>query len=204
MARMIAAVLFDLDGVVRRWDPSITDLAEQRRGLPAGSILRTAFEPVLLAAAVTGAIDDATWRAAVADTLAAEHGEAARLAVQEWSAPAGAVDTEVLQVLRAERSRRRVALLSNATTRLEADLAALGLDREVDAVLGSARLGHAKPDAAAFHAACAALDLRPDECAFVDDSQVNVEAARRLGLRAHAFRGVDGLVRFLEALPRNR
>ena len=51
---MIIAVLTDLDGVVRSWDPDIVKQAEISAGLPRDALLNTAFEPDLLLRATTG------------------------------------------------------------------------------------------------------------------------------------------------------
>ena len=51
------------------------------------------------------------------------------------------------------------------------------------ALLSSSTLGFFKPDPRAYLAAAAALELAPGECLFVDDLQVNVEAARAVGMR---------------------
>ncbi len=61
--------------------------------------------------------------------------------VSGWTALTGRVDTAVLEILTAVRSRVPVVLVSNATTRLEADLTALGLADAFDAVVNSARTG---------------------------------------------------------------
>ena len=66
------------------------------------------------------------------------------------------------------------------------------LDR-FSALLLSCDLGAAKPEPEAFLRACQVADTAPARCLFVDDSDVNVDAARRLGFRAR-FRGVAGLV----------
>jgi len=197
---MHKAILFDLDGVIRRWIPDITADAERRAGLPPGEILRTAFSPDLLRQAVTGEISDEHWRATVADTLTRRFGRRADGAVREWSAPVGEVDHETMALVRAQRQHRRVALISNATTRLESDLREMGIHEDFDVVLNSSRMGLAKPDPVVFRAACQALGAAPYECAYVDDTAANVEAAHRIGLRSHHFRGSDALIGFLESL----
>lgn len=78
--------------------------------------------------------------------LEATYGAPAGHAVADWSAHAGNVDEHALRLVRSQRAHRRVALISNATSRLETDLATLGLDNEFDAVFNSSRLGVAKPD----------------------------------------------------------
>jgi len=68
------------------------------------------------------------------------------------------------------------------------------------AVYASHLLGLAKPDPAFYLHILAAERRRPAEAAFVDDLPENVEAARRLGLRALLYRDPGGLARELAAL----
>jgi len=51
---VLAVVVVDLDGVLRRWDPGVLAGAEAAFGLPAGALGEVAFAPALLSAAVTG------------------------------------------------------------------------------------------------------------------------------------------------------
>ena len=84
--------VFDLDGVIRHWDPQIIAEAERAHGLPAGALPGTAFEPELLLAAVTGQISDAAWREEIATRLQQEYPEADGVAaVAQWSVPHGDV-----------------------------------------------------------------------------------------------------------------
>ncbi len=145
--------------------------------------MATAFaDPEQLEAVLTGRISDAQWRAAVADVLVGRHGPGGAATVAEWTSLHGRVDDAVLRIVRKERARRPVALLTNATDRLRADLDRLGLAGEVDAVFNSSELGLAKPDERVFALACASLELAPAQCLFVDDTPVNVRAAERLGM----------------------
>ena len=50
-------------------------------------------------------------------------------------------------------------------------------------LLSSATTGFPKPDARAYLAAAAALNLPPTACAFVDDLVMNVEAAQAIGMQ---------------------
>lgn len=190
---MTGAAIFDLDGVVRVWDPEIMGGAERRAGLPNGSLAAVAFEPSLLVRVITGAISDEDWRAEIAATLEARFGAAAYVAVKEWSEPVGAVDAEVLEIVRDVRRLRPVALLTNATSRLRSDLAALDLPTEFDHVLNSSELGLAKPDPRVFVEACARIGVEMSACWFVDDSVRNVQFAADAGLRAHHFLGAAEL-----------
>ncbi len=165
-----------------------------------GACLATAFAEPWLTLAVTGGLSDADWRAGVTTRLAGAASCAlpqAAAAVAQWSASPGATDPDVLELLRRQRAVRTVALLSNATDRLELDLGDLGLLQEVDAVFNSCRLGVAKPDPAVFAAVAANLDLPAEQCAFVDDTLTHVRAATSAGLLAHHFTDRQALATFL-------
>ena len=57
-----------------------------------------------------------------------------------------------------------------------------------------------KPDPAFWTDILAAESMEPERTFFVDDSPVNVEAARNLGIRAEVFQGADKLRRLFEDL----
>ncbi len=140
------ALLIDLDGVLRKWDPRIVAGIEAGKGIPLGSIADAAFsDSGSLQRAVTGAISDEEWRHDIASRLAGQHGEAGSEAVRQWSHSSGEVDHQVLHLVRRVRRTVPVALVTNATTRLGRDLAELGLAGEFDVVVNSAELGIANP-----------------------------------------------------------
>lgn len=192
-AGAVRAVLCDLDGVLRLWDP-MTDL-DHAHGLPPGTLAAAAFRPERLAPAVTGAVTDEQWRAAVTRDLAGVCGSPGRAAalVSAWTALTGRVDRDVLGLLAEARRRVPVVLVSNATTRLEDDLAALGLVDAVDAVVNTARVGVAKPDPAVFRIAADRAGVPARSCLVVDDTAGHVAAARAAGLQGLHYRGADGL-----------
>jgi HAD superfamily hydrolase (TIGR01509 family) len=68
-----------------------------------------------------------------------------------------------------------------------------------DSLLLSCDLGVAKPDPEIFHRACRIAGAEPSRCFFVDDTRVNVDAARTLGFQTHWFRGVPGLLHSLRS-----
>ena len=184
----IQALLSDLDGVVRLWPAHVVASAEDAAGLPRGSVHATAFAADLLPLAITGRISDEDWRAEVTTRLQATYPEAdARGAVAGWSASPGVINQPVLDLLR--QRRVPVALVTNATTRLPDDLAALGLESEFDHIINSSRIGAAKPDPGIFTAALQALCLPAEQVLFVDDDARHVAAAAELCLRSYQFQG---------------
>ena len=195
---MIKAILTDLDGVIRRWDPEIIERAEDTAGLPRDALRNTAFESQLLLRATTGQITDACWRREIAHRLRRKFPAAdAAEAVRQWSRSPGEIDTDVLDLLRRCRAGARLVLITNATTRLETDLDRLGIDQAFDHVVNSSSVGHVKPQAEIFDAALDLLDIETDEVFFVDDRAENVIAAAGAGINGHHFRTLEGLKRAL-------
>lgn len=192
------ALLLDLDGVLRRWPADLARRAERAAGLPAGAIHAAAFEPQLLHRAVTGAIDDGTWRSEAALRLARGRTLLSALqAMAAWSASPGVVDEAVRALVARARRRARVVLVTNATDRLDADLRALGIAGDVDAVVNSSTVGVAKPDPRLLQVALAAGGASASRSLFVDDTAAHVAAAEALGLAGHVFVDAAGLARAL-------
>lgn len=191
---MIGALLIDLDGVVRLWDPQLDWAIEQECGLAPGALRQAAFAPDLLTAAITGQCRDEAWRRLVAERLSLTvPAAAAEKAVQLWSTPAGAINPAVLELVRQCRQRVKVVLVTNATSRLTADLQQLGLLDEFDLIVNSSEIGYAKPQPEIFHAALAQVGCNATEALFIDDSAGNVAAAQQLGLAGHHYQTVAAL-----------
>lgn len=177
--------VFDLDGVIRHWDPEIVHNIERTHGLPECALFGVSFEPSLLQSAVTGQITDEAWRAEVARRLQAEYPDADAIgAVTAWSEPVGEVIDGSLEVLAMAREIGTVSLLSNATSRLESDLTALGIDGAFAHIFNSSRIGFAKPDQRVFAHIEQALDVESGQTVYVDDGQANIDAAAGRGWTA--------------------
>ncbi|MEV0212325.1 HAD-IA family hydrolase [Micromonospora sp. NPDC050695] len=202
MARERAtALLLDLDGVLRRFDPAVAAGVEREYGLADGVLTEIAMQWGRLQPVLTGQVSHADWVSSVADALAEPAGgpDRARAAVEQWQRYRGEVDTEVLDFVREVRAAGiRVGLATNATDLLDADLAALGLADEVDVVVNSSTLGVHKPAPEYFQAACQALTTPPARVLFVDDEDWAVRGARSAGLSAHRWGGHADL-RYLRA-----
>lgn len=185
---MITTVLFDLDGVIRHFDPEVATRAEQRHGLAAGVIGRSAFDGSLIGEVVTGRMSRAEWVERIGDAIGS--GDAAR----EWASQQGRIDP-ALPALAEELAEcgLRTAILTNGTDTIPAEAAALGLAEMFAPIFNTADLGHAKPDPRAFELVLDALGCEAESVFFTDDSAGNVAAAAALGFAAHVFDGVEGL-----------
>jgi putative hydrolase of the HAD superfamily len=187
------AVLCDIDGVLRHWPPAGD--VEMAHALPAGAVAAAAFAPHRLAAAITGRITDEEWRAVIAVDLAEVCGSAERAyaAITAWSALVPRIDRDVAALLARVRDTVPLALVSNATTRLEADLERHGLASIADTVVNTARIGAAKPDPRVYRIAAQRVGAAVERCLFVDDTAANVAAAREIGMAAVHFRRYEDL-----------
>jgi putative hydrolase of the HAD superfamily len=192
-----AALVVDLDGVLRIWDPEIVASAEHGPVCPRAhsTARRSPTRPLCGPSSPAGS-------ATPSGAPGSPHGwspSTGRPRPERWPtgrAPAGRSTSASSPS--SGSSAAPVALPSNATDRLPRDLQRLGLDGELDAVVNSSELGLAKPDPEVFVAVCSALGLPPYRCLFVDDQQVNVDAAARVGLRAHLYRGPGELAAVLQ------
>ena len=181
------ALLIDLDGVLRRWDPQFGQAVEAKYGLAPGSLLETAMTWDIYRPAVAGEIDDADWMRLIAMRLPLPEADAAA-AVAEWQQHRGHVDEEVLAFVRQVRAAGRpVALAPNATDLLRGDLDTLGLSDEFDAVVSSWELKIHKPAPEFFVRACAALGEEPPWVLFVDDDDRAILGARAAKLLAYRW-----------------
>jgi putative hydrolase of the HAD superfamily len=196
---MRRTVLFiDFDGVIRHWNDDVAN-SEEHWGLPAGAIRSVVFSPTILLPAISGAIDDETWRRTIVAELQQRHPAArAYEAVAQWSLSPGEVDRETLALLTRCHPELRIVLATNATSRLNEDLHTLGLSSRFHAVANSSELRATKPSPEFFRAALALVGTAVSAAMFIDDSLQNVEAAAELGMLTHHFRGHVGMCEFLE------
>jgi putative hydrolase of the HAD superfamily len=192
------ALLIDLDGVIRRWPLARDESIEDDHGLPRGSLRQAAFATERLQDAITGRVSDEAWRSGVVSVLERDHaGAHARAAVAAWSAHPGEVDQSTLATLQSCAAALRLVLVTNATSRLTADLRALGLIHLFHAVVNSSEVGVAKPEARIFRLALERAGVGAEQALFVDDTQANVEAAETLGILSHRFTAQEPLRSFL-------
>jgi len=103
-------------------------------------------------------------------------------------------DEDVLEIIRALSTRRKVACFSN-THAIHWDymLANYRSFRLFHCAVASHLIQSAKPDPKAFATACREFRAAPAELLFIDDSLANAEAARAAGWHAIHFKGAAAL-----------
>jgi putative hydrolase of the HAD superfamily len=188
------ALVVDMDGVLRHWDEGITARGDELLGLQPGTLAAIVFEPDLLRRATVGELTDEGWRAEVTRCLVDDHGCDPAAAAAAWIGDEFSIDDRVVELVRAVRvGGHPVVLLSNATTRLEADLETVGLGGDFDVIVNSSRVAVAKPDAVIFAHAAEAVAAPAAACLFVDDRPENVAGALAAGMPAVRFRSAERL-----------
>ncbi|HET6479050.1 MAG TPA: HAD-IA family hydrolase [Actinoplanes sp.] len=194
------ALLIDLDGVLRRWDPAPMIAVEVANGLPPAALLETAMSWDIYRPAMAGEVSDAEWMEQVATRLPLDI-DAARTAVADWQSYRGEPDPDVLAFIREVRAAgRKVGLATNATDRLRGDLELLGLLDEVDVVISSWELKVHKPAPEFYTKACQLLGVLPKFVLFIDDDDRAVRGARAAGLSAYRWTGPQHLPYLRKAL----
>lgn len=194
----IKALVFDCGGVLlRNGDLSPYRRWEDRLGLAPGELERRLWTGDLWRLAERGEVTDAEfWRRSACDL--GLDGEAERLRAEIWET--WEIDPRVLALIDRARERHRVAMLTNATDAMEELLAErYGVADRFEAIVNSARVGLAKPEAAIYEELLRRLDVKAGEVVFIDDRAENVAAAASLGMHVVWFLGAGELQRQLEA-----
>jgi putative hydrolase of the HAD superfamily len=104
------------------------------------------------------------------------------------------------RALRDERGIRLAILTNNVREWHDAWRRRLNVDELFELIVDSAFVGMRKPEPEIYALTLERLGLPAEACAFVDDVEVNVTAAREAGLQAIHFRDTEQAVAELDAL----
>jgi putative hydrolase of the HAD superfamily len=184
----LRGVVLDFGGVLwdMRWD--VARELERVHGLPRSSVFETLYRSETWRAIERGVGDPLAWREEAHRALEERAGRSLPPLHEEWRKAQVAIEAN-LDLVRALRRGYTLSILSNADLSLRRRLEQeLGIHQLFDDIVCSAEVGMAKPEAAVFRLACARLGLAAEECAFVDDHEPNVQAAREVGMTALLFR----------------
>ncbi|MFE0732981.1 HAD family hydrolase [Streptomyces antibioticus] len=187
-------VILDIGGVleltpetgwVGRW--------ERRLGLPTGAVHERLGE--VWEAGSVGAVSEPEVRDQVADRLRLDAVDVEAFMADLWAEYLGTPNNELIAYVRGLRSRCGLGILSNSFVGArEREVAAYHFDELVEQIVYSHEIGVCKPAPRAFEVTCARLGVRPEDCLFVDDVAVNVEAAQAVGMQAHLFEENAGTI----------
>jgi HAD superfamily hydrolase (TIGR01509 family) len=195
----IRAVYFDLGGViVRTGDREPRTKLAERLGMSYKELAEAVFENESSLRASLGAVSPQEHWADVIHRLGLPPSEADSVR-QEFFA-GDTLDLDLINFLRSLRPKYRTGLLSNAWSDMREYLISQKIDDAFDQLIISAEVGIMKPDARIYQLALEKLGVTPDQAVFVDDSIVNIEGARAVGMYAIQFTRPDQTVEELKKL----
>jgi putative hydrolase of the HAD superfamily len=181
----IRAVILDVgDVLLRERDHTRRFEWEARLGLAQGQLTRLVMESRPAAQAASGAVSERRVWQAVGRQLGLTETQVLALQQDFWACEQ--MDTAMVQFVTALRPRYKIGVLSNAWSEARAfHNARFKFDTWVDVAVYSAEVRLLKPDPRIYQLLLARLgQLKGEECVFVDDKLVNVQAARALGMQA--------------------
>jgi putative hydrolase of the HAD superfamily len=193
-------VVFDLGGVVLTWDPAAI----------IASVFDDERERAIVAA---GLFDDADWAALDCDLITPRDAleraavrtgvSISRLTTLFDAIPAALEPVKsVLEVVAQVRAAgNRALVLSNLhRASFERVYGTLRIFEFFDGRVVSCEVGLAKPDPAIYSRLLDDFDLDPADTVFIDDKQVNLDAAAAFGISTVLFTGVAACRTGLQAL----
>ncbi len=111
------------------------------------------------------------------------------------------INHDLIQIMKRLKSKYKIGLLSNFTYPwLNELLVENNLYGIFDAHIVSSVHGVIKPSREAFEKILRLLDVQPGESIFIDDRQINIDGARKLGIEGLLFTSNTQLVHDLEKL----
>jgi epoxide hydrolase-like predicted phosphatase len=197
----VRAVVFDIGGVLEV--PTDTDLDgrwEQRLELRPGEFFQRLRQSGLGRDANLGRVSEAEFTQALGRLYGLDQPTTTELLVDLWDWYVGELNTEMADYFQGLRPRYRTAVLSNAAAggRREEDRR-YGFAAMADVLVYSYEVGIDKPDRRIYQLTCERLGVDPGEVVFLDDVEVNVVAARQLGMRAVLFQSTAQAITDMEA-----
>jgi putative hydrolase of the HAD superfamily len=108
---------------------------------------------------------------------------------------------EVLEFARNIAGKCIMATINNESREMnDYRIKQFGLSQIFDLFVSSCYVGMRKPDEKIYRLALDLIQKAPDECCFIDDRPVNIEAAAKVGMRAVLMRDPAQLKKDLQAL----
>jgi HAD superfamily hydrolase (TIGR01509 family) len=196
----ISLVLFDLNGVIYRYDRAARiDFLSSVSGVPADDVRRAIWDSGFEDSGDAGVLDAPAYLRGFGACIGYDISEAEWVAVQQAAVTPIAATVALLSRI---RSGVASAVLTNNNLLVRRHFATLY--PEIAALVGnrafvSAEFGARKPDPEAYRRCLVRLGLEPAAVLFVDDGRANVAGAKQAGLHAHHYTNPEDLASDLRA-----
>jgi putative hydrolase of the HAD superfamily len=197
----VRAVVFDIGGVLEvPTDITLDGRWERRLGLRPGKFLDRLRRSGLGRDANLGRISETDFAQALGRLYGLDESATEELLAELWDWYSGELNIEMADYFQRLRPRYRTAILSNAAAggRREEERR-YGFSAMADVLVYSYEVGIEKPDRRIYEITCERLGVRPSEVVFLDDLEVNVVAARQVGMRAVRFQSTAQAIYEMEA-----
>jgi len=196
----IQAIVFDIGGVleftprtgwIERWEAQLQ--------LQPGGFQERLGEVWAAGSLGTISLEDVERR--ISKILKLDPVQVAALMQDSWHEYVGTLNVELTAYFARLRPRYRTAIISNSFVGArEREQELYQFADLCDLIIYSHEVGVAKPERRIFELACAQLGVLPAEMVFLDDVEVNVEAARQLGIYAILFQNTAQAISDIEAV----
>lgn len=190
MAGMIKAVIWDMGGVILRTEDETSrkELAE-KYGMSLNELYSMVFNSETASLATLGKISEEQHWLAIGQQLNLSADELHSFQSDFWAGDV--IDRELISFIDSLKEKYKTGLLSNAWSGARG---VKKLQRYLDVFqysVFSCELGLAKPDPQIYLKMLDLMEVEPEEAVFVDDLQVNIDAANQLGIHGIRFSGME-------------
>ena len=182
----IKAIFFDLGGVILRTENSSarTNLATEF-GMSYAEMDRFVFESKSAALASLGKMTEEEHWLDVTRRLDRPMTDMSH--IRDSFFGGDQIDQDIIDLLRSLRKTHRTGLISNAWDGMRRWMTDQKLADAFDALIISAELGIAKPDARIYQYALEQLGVEAGQSIFVDDVEKNIAASAAIGMHGILF-----------------
>lgn len=203
---MIKAIIFDCGGVLLKKERNrdLVTILANAIGVPPNSIrpLWEKHHDNLL----TGDLTSKEFIGALADELNYQYN--VNEIYSKWAEKIGitksSINHNLINYIKTLRQKYKVYILSNMIDLAEEDEALKLFRKNFDGYFTSYQFGSRKPQPEIFRKLLAKINLKPDECIFVDDNQKNISASSSFGFHSIQYENAKKLKKKLTGpLPSN-
>ena len=187
---MLKNIIFDMGNVLTEYEPEcfiervgITDAADKQQ------LMREIFLSQEWKLNDKGELDEAQLEEIVLKRIDKHLHEAAHRLIYGWDRLSKPIDGMAQLVRDCKAAGLGIYLLSNASRRQPKYWVNIPGSEYFDGTFVSAFHLCLKPSGEIFHRALNTFGLKAEECLFVDDTFVNVDGARRVGMMGFHFTG---------------
>ena len=190
---MIKNIVFDLGNVLIRWSPekmmeSLGVSEEDRK-----TILRELFHEWEWIAMDAGVMDGDACFESVSQRVEERLHPLLKKLIRWWTMPFDIEEGVEDLVRNLHEKGYKIYVLSNADINQKKYMDRVPGNQYLSGRITSAEIGLLKPDQKIYEYLCNEYDLKKEECLFIDDSNVNVFAAKQYGMNACVYHDMQSL-----------